>query len=416
MNKKKFIENLLSLFTLQGLNYLLPLITLPYLVRVLGSNNFGVITFATAMMQYFVVVTDYGFNMTATQRVSLNRENSTEINKIFNTVMFFKFMLLILSFFIMVTIVSLVPSLRENTSVYYVSFLLVLGNAIFPVWLFQGLEQMKYITIVNVISKALSTICIFLFVRSSGDFVLAAFFQSIGYVIAGIISLFFIKKLVDIKISTKDVLPNLKQYAVEGGHVFISSFAGNIYAQGAVLITGLVLGKVEAGYYSIAQRISAAVVGVAQPFTQAIFPYLARLFEESQIKFQNAKKKILIIGASISSCLGIGLYFFSGLVVWVVTGERNPELTSLLEVYSFVIITIILNVLLNPFILSMKKYSQMQKMYVTISVAFLFFSIPATYFLGIIGMAISILLVELFITIQSLRITREKSIQYSTQN
>lgn len=409
MDKKKFIENLLSLFTLQGLNYLLPLITLPYLIRVLGAENFGLVTFASTFMQYFVVITDYGFNMTATQRISLNREKTLEVNKIINTVFFIKFMLLALVFIIMIIIVFLVPSLKVNFNVYLISFLLVIGNAIFPVWLFQGLEQMKYITIVNVIAKVISTLCIFIFVHQSNDYLLAALFQSMGFVIAGVISLMYLKKLTNFKFSLEGVFPNIKTYLIEGGHVFISSFAGNIYAQGAVLITGFVLGKTAAGYYSIAQRISAAIVGLAQPITQALFPYLCRLYLENKTGFWGMRRKIILIGLSISVVCGSILYFASGLVDKIVTGSTNPDLVALLEIYSIILVFIILNVLLNPFILSMQKYKEMQNMYVIISVAFLFFSIPATFFLKNIGMAISILIVEAFITLNSLKITRRST-------
>ena len=95
--KRRFLGNFFSLATLQGLNYILPLLTLPYLVRILGADKFGALAFATAIIGYFTVLTDYGFNFTATREVSLNRSNPEKLNEIFNSVMTIKLILFLLS-------------------------------------------------------------------------------------------------------------------------------------------------------------------------------------------------------------------------------------------------------------------------------------------------------------------------------
>lgn len=141
--RKTLLENFLSLGALQIVSYVIPLINLPYLSRILGVEMFGLVFFAFAFMQYFIMLTDYGFGLSATREIAINRHNKNNLSNIFSAVTFIKLCLLLVSFLILCLMIIFIPKLHENWLVFLLSFLMVVGNAIYPVWFFQGMERMK---------------------------------------------------------------------------------------------------------------------------------------------------------------------------------------------------------------------------------------------------------------------------------
>ena len=160
---KRILENMISLTGLQFASYILPLITLPYLTLVLGPEKFGLTQYAISLITYFQFFTDYGFNLSATRELAICRDDNQKISQIFSSVMFIKLCLCILSFIILLLIVMFIPKFNEDSYVYILTFGMVIGYMLFPTWLFQGLEYMRYTSILNIIGKIVFTVLIFIF-------------------------------------------------------------------------------------------------------------------------------------------------------------------------------------------------------------------------------------------------------------
>lgn len=406
IKNKTLLTNIFSLLILQGTTYILPLLTFPYLVRTLGEERFGVLIFSAALIQYFVIFCDFGFNFTSTRKISLNREDRKKVSEIFSTTMSIKWMMTIISFFILLLIVVMIPKYSPYMLVFIVNFIQVVGNVLFPVWFYQGIEKMKFITIINVISRVLTTASIFLFVKDESDYVLAVFLQSVGFLLSGIIA--FAVAVFHFSVKPRFIM-NLNTILEEGKEswkVFVSTLSINVYNQGSVLILGLFTNNTIVGYFGIAQKIVHAVTGLSQPFAQAIYPYLCKLFIKDVVKYTAIVNKLKAASIGGGVLMGLIIYIFADFLTVLVTGKSNQMVVDLLSIWSIIAVCIFNNIVINTFVLSMGKYSQMQKMYVSVSILFLIVSIPFTYVWNTEGMSLSLLLVELFIFISSLYITR----------
>ena len=220
-DKKRIISNFFSLAVLQGANFILPLITLPYLTRVLGVEYFGLLAFATATVGYFQIITDYGFNLTATREISVNRDNKAKIIEIFSSVMTIKIILTVLSFILMTILVFTFKKFSQHWEVYFLTFGLIIGQALFPVWFFQGHEKMKYMTYLNILAKSIFTIAVFIFVRNEYDYWKVPLLTSIGFIVVGVLSQIIIKKKFKVSFEFQS-FDKIKYYLKDGWHIFIS--------------------------------------------------------------------------------------------------------------------------------------------------------------------------------------------------
>lgn len=389
---QKLKSNFLSLTTLQAVNYILPLLTLPYLVKVLGIDYFGLLAFATATIAYFGILTDYGFNLTATKEISVHRDNREKTIEIFSAVMSIKLFLLFLSFLLLSILVLSFQKFSEHWEIYLLTFGSVIGQFLFPVWFFQGMERMKYITYLNLISKSIFTIAIFVFVQEKSDIYLVPLFFSLGAMIAGALSLYVIYKEFNITFQFQK-LKVLKIYLIEGWHVFLSRFYVSMYTTTNLMLLGLLTNNVIVGYYAIAEKIVLAIAGIFEPLNQTIYPYLARKYQEDFELFVNfLKKTALIFIASSSVFVLFSEYFIEG-IVYLVNGNYESNISYLLSFFLLRVFTYPFGGLLSNSLIIMKETKYyMRVMNYTVLLNFLL--VPfAIYAYEAIGLIIAFLLV-----------------------
>jgi PST family polysaccharide transporter len=274
-DKKALISNFFSLSVLQALNMFLPLFTLPYLVRVLGAENFGLVSFSLSIIMYFNILVSFGFELSATREISINRDNLEKVSKIFSTVMLIKILLFIFSFIVLSLLIFFIDTLHEHMALYYVTFGFVLGNLLFPTWFFQGMEKMKYITYINFVSRVLFTVLIFVLVKESDDYIYVPLLNTFGTVFGGLYSLWLVFSLYKINI----VLPSKAEFFLhlkDSYAFFLSRVANDGSRYYAITIIGIVFGNVVVGYYSMVEKLYYAFMSLGGIVARTIYPYMSR--------------------------------------------------------------------------------------------------------------------------------------------
>lgn len=408
-DKKRLMSNFFSLSVLQGANYILPLITLPYLVRVLGVEYFGLLAFAAATVTYFSILTDYGFNLTATREISIHRDNKAKVIEIFSSVMTIKVILMFVSFLLLTILVFSFEKFSKDALVYFLTFGTVVGQVLFPIWFFQGMEQMKYITYLNILSKVIFTIAIFLFVQEQSDFYLVPLLTSVGFLVAGIWSLYLVKKEFGVWFELQTI-DTIKHHLIEGWHVFVSRIYVNLYIGTNTILLGIFTNNTITGYYAIAEKIILAIGGIFDPFNQTMFPYLAKVYKKNISEFINLVKQISFYMMIVTFLTAIICYIWGEDIVYIITGTYNKEIVLLFSIFIFRLINMPFGSFYSNCLIIMHSNKYFIKV-MNYTVAFYFLFVPISLWIFNIYIMTASFVFVLFLHVVLLRYYLTKSFQ-----
>lgn len=325
------IENFASLGLVQFANYTLPLISLPYLVRVIGVEKFGIISMASVVILYFQTFVDFGFHYTAAKEVAQNQGNKTKVSLILSRTIFAQIFILFVCAIILTVLSFTITYLQTNRLIIWLTFLMLPGHIFFPTWFFQGMEKMKYIAILNVINKLIFTVLIFIIIKNESDFFFYPALISLGYFISAFLSVIIILK----KFNVRLVIPSFKDLITaykSSYNVFLNLLFPNLYNNMSTLLLGFFHGDFIVGIYSAAKRFIQISEKVLDLFSKTAYPFLAR-----KIQMHHVYSRILII---ISVAISILLIIFADNVVMILFGEEFSETINLLRILATSIVFI----------------------------------------------------------------------------
>lgn len=397
-----------SLFTLKGAEYIISFITLPYLLHVLGPEKFGAIAFAQTIITYGNLLADYGFNLTAPRDIA--KCDKADIPRAFATFYGAKIVLL-LPILLLGCFLAII--FWEYLNIFLLLCVLpsLIGNVIFPVWYFQGMQEMRFITIFNLIARSASVIAIFTLVNQQSDYCLAAFLQSVTPVVAGIISLLVLYRETP-EIFSRPSWSDIKAKFRDGWDVFISTMFISLYTNSNVFILGIMTNDTVVGYYSAANKLIMAVNGLMGPISSAIFPHISVLYKESREKAITFLRKTVRYIGGLSLLASLSTFILAEPIVHIIMGNSYEESIMILRILSFFPFVVALS---NIFGVQTMVTFGMQNIFsriLMLSALFNFLLIfPLIHFWEGIGLSITVMIVESFVTITMCLILRRNGIR-----
>lgn len=397
-----------SLFTLKGAEYIISFITLPYLLHVLGPEKFGAIAFAQTIITYGNLLADYGFNLTAPRDIA--KCDKADIPRAFAAFYGAKIVLL-LPILLLGCFLAII--FWEYLNIFLLLCVLpsLIGNVIFPVWYFQGMQEMRFITIFNLIARSASVIAIFTLVNQQSDYCLAAFLQSVTPVVAGIISLLVLYRETP-EIFSRPSWSDIKAKFRDGWDVFISTMFISLYTNSNVFILGIMTNDTVVGYYSAANKLIMAVNGLMGPISSAIFPHISVLYKESREKAITFLRKTVRYIGGLSLLASLATFILAEPIVHIIMGNSYEESIMILRILSFFPFVVALS---NIFGVQTMVTFGMQNIFsriLMLSALFNFLLIfPLIHFWEGIGLSITVMIVESFVTITMCLILRRNGIR-----
>lgn len=381
-HQKVLIKNFSYLFILQVFSYIFPLLTIPYLAHVIGVSGFGKIAFAAAIIVWFQTIVDWGFNYTGTRDIARNKDDLNIVSSIFSNIFWIKICLAIISFIFLLILTTFVSYFKENQLLLIITYFLIPGRILFADWFFQAIEKMKFITILDLVSKLIFTLAIFIFIKKSQDYIIQPLLLGMSYMLVGLISLI----LIIFKFKVKIISPNFKQMIdilKNSSNIFLNNLVPNLYNSFSSVLLGMWSGAVSNGLLDAGTKFA----NIAQQFTNIIsrvfFPFLSRNLDKHDIYV-----KINIALAFVASIL---LFLTAPIIIRIFfTPEFYPSIT-ILKIMSWSIFFLALNSSygLNYMILNGFEKVLRNITFICSFIGFLL-AFPLIYFYDAIGAAITI--------------------------
>jgi O-antigen/teichoic acid export membrane protein len=395
-------KNALSLYSIRFANYILPLIIVPYLVRVLGAEEFGLLGFAQGLVAYFGVVVDYGFDWSATRMISVGRSDPNAVSRTAVSVWGAKFFLLALSLCVLLPITLFVPKVREAALLVWVIFASLAGRALFPSWLYQGLEQMTSIATINISVRAAGLVALILFVKQPKDLLICAAILTFQSLMAGLLGVAWAIRKFKMQLALpewSEIWSSLKN----GLALFLSASATTLYTSGNAFVLGMLVGNFSTvGYYVAAERLVRAAIDALGPIAQAFFPRVANLAHISRDLALREGRRVLAVVAPLGAGIFAVTVALAPQIVRIVFGNNFTPTISVLRILAFCIPNIALATVWSTLMmLSFKRdYAVMKILFIAgfLNIGLAVLVAPVW---GANGMAIGVVAAETFVNAAS---------------
>lgn len=395
--KNRLFRNFSSLGIIQVANFLLSLVVIPFVVRRVGADGFGIIAVAQVVVFYLSVLTDYGFNRTAIRDIAIYRHEKGKISQVFFTVLASKLLISLFAFVLLFLLVWLIPFFRQHMAVYLLAFPFVIGQVFLINWFFQGLERMHFMAVASLFSRLLFVVLVLFFIKDRNGTALYIFFMGLGNIIAGLVSIYFAVKWYHLK-WTRPTRAGIYHEIQEGWQVTLSNISMTTCQYSGLFILRLFTNDTVVGYYSLAEKVYFAMKLMLDVFTQSVYPRVCRLLQEGMEMviafFRQAYLPFLVL-VVVGSAI---VFAMAPIIIGFLLGHPHEHTAYLLRMLCMATVVVCLNIPACLLLLA----GDHKKNYLRIFAGGTLLNIAANLLLAPVleatGTVLSVIITELFIT------------------
>lgn len=296
-------QNLTYITILEIFVVLSPFITYPYLVKTLGSELYGLVITAQVIASYPKIIVNFGFRSITAKDIAIYRDNKLKIAEIISSILTIRIILWMISLFLFILTIEIIPTYNKHYYLFLFAFGITFNDLLFPQFYFQGIEKMKYITLINITINTISISLIFIFIKSTDKYYLVPLFKSVGLFVGGIISMY----IVIIKHKIRLIFPKidlLKKYIHDALPIFSTEIITSIKDKVSYILIASFVGMSEVVVYDLGAKITVLLIKPATILSRVLLPKIAKERNIGLFK----KTALLIICFTTFTVVAINLF------------------------------------------------------------------------------------------------------------
>lgn len=393
----KVISNIMAMGFIQMTNFIIPLITFPYLTRTLGLSNYGKANYALAIVLYLTSINEYGFSNLATREVSINRQDHKYLSKILCEVLSAKALLLFIIIILMSISLIIFPKLGKEPVLYLSGIIYLLGNALLPTWMFLGIERMKALTYINITSKVLTLASILLFIKQPNDYKFVIFSYGLPSLVVSIVSITLLIKEENIILKLPSLLSILTQLK-RGWPFFQINISTLILNSSYLIVLGFFVSDKDLGRYSVAEKLAFLNWQLIIVISQSIYPHICLLAAQSHKLLVGFVRRIYIVFGVVFLIVCSSIFVFANDILYLVSGTYDLSAGKILTILSFHGFVVFLNMPIYQTLLAYGLQGPVSKLFNALAIVGLCCNIVLSWAFGINGAAIAVITTQILIT------------------
>ena len=390
--KFNFLMNMLLTVS----NFLFPLLTFPYVSRVLTPMGTGKVAFASSLVSYFSIVAAFGIADYGVRAVAQVRDNKEKLSKVIHELFLINLFLMLFVLFLYFLCIYFVPSLREEKTLFFISGLNIVFTILSVEWVYKGTEQYFYIAIRSLFFKFIAFFLIFYYVRDYSDYTIYAFIIIFATVGSGVVNLYNLKNVIIVKVfKNYEFYKHVKSMAI----FFIISIAVAIYVNFSSVLLGFFYGAEDVGYYNAAYRIKDVMQSIITSLGAVLLPRLSYFIKNNMHdEFNSVLIKSMNFIFIISLPMVIFCILYAEPSVLLFAGNGYYEAILPLKILSIIIlIASISNLTGIQMLIPLNKDKELCYSVIYGAISSFIFSPILVYYYGVLGAVVSVLISQVIV-------------------